>query len=108
MPFSNTWSALQSNLAVGMTIPDWTAARGLLDDSFSIASVTSTHVEIDTPGAQNIQRVPRDDFEVVYNLWQDYCRGAVPRHQIRDLTRFSKYIISIFHWLEGQLGGQLL
>ena len=34
--------------------------------------------------------------------WDDYCAGECPRHRLRDMTRFSKYVISILHHvLEG-------
>lgn len=107
MPFQNAWNTLQRNLTVGTVIPNWTADNGLLGDSFSVAAVTPGHIDVDAPGAQNVQRVPLADFQLVYDLWHDYLRGAVPRREIRDSTRFSKYIISILHWLEDQAGGNL-
>lgn len=107
MPFPNTWNALQGNLEVGTIIPNWIVYSGLLGDSFAVVAVTPTYIEVDTPGAQNLQRVPITDFQVVYNSWNGYCQHAVPRHEIRDSTLFSKYIISILHWLENQVGGQL-
>ena len=107
MPFSATWSALRSNLTLQTSIPNWTADKGLLGDSFTVSGVTPTHVEVDTPGAQNFQTIPDRDFEVVYDVWERYCNGTVPRHEIRDSTRFSKYVISILHWLEGHVGGAL-
>ena len=57
--------------------------------------------------AKNIQKVPSADFETVYNLWQRYRNGQVTRPEIRDATRFSKYVISILYWLQAQCGGQL-
>ena len=107
MPFTATWNALQSNLKAGTSISNWTVANGLLGDTFTVTAVASGHVEVDTPGAQNIQKVPSTDFQTVYNLWQRYCNQQVTRPEIRDATRFSKYVISILRWLEGQCGGQL-
>ena len=106
MPFSATWSALRSNLTLQTSIPNWTADKGLLGDSFTVSAVTPTHVEVDSPGAQNLQTIHRD-FEVVYAVWERYCNGKVPRREIRDSTRFSKCIISILHWLTGHVGGAL-
>jgi hypothetical protein len=107
MPFSATWSALQANLTAGIVVSNWTAAKQLLGDRFTITSVSSSHVQVDTPGALNIQRISSKDFEKVYDCWQKYCARHVPRREIRDSTHFSKYVISIFHWLEGQCGGRL-
>lgn len=107
MPFTATWNALQARLAAGTTIPNWTAANDLLGDAFTVTAVAPDHVEVNTPGAQNVQWVPIADFEAVYNVWEPYCRGRVGRAEVRDRTRFSKYVISILHWLEAQCGGQL-
>jgi hypothetical protein len=87
-------------LAAGTTIPNWTAAKGFLGDAFTVTAVALGHVEVDTPGAQNVQTVPIAAFETVYNVWQPYCCGRVSRPEIRDATRFSKYVISTLHWLE--------
>jgi hypothetical protein len=107
VPFAATWNALQAQLAAGTTIPNWTAARGPLGDSFIVTRVGARHVEVSAPGAQTIQTVPERDFQLVYSVWQPYCQGRVSRAEIRDMTRFSKYVISILHWLEGQCGGRL-
>jgi hypothetical protein len=101
------WSALQGHLSPGTTVSNWTVGNGLLGDTFIVTGVASGHVEVDTPGAKNVQKVPRADFETVYNLWQRYSNRQVTRPEIRDATRFSKYVISILHWLEGQCGGHL-
>ena len=107
MPFGATWEALQTQLVAGTTIRNWTVAKDFLGDSFTVTEVARNHVQVDTPGAQNLQTVPTTDFQTVYDFWPRYCLGDVPRHEIRDATRFSKYVISILHWLEGDCGGRL-
>ena len=44
-----------------------------------------------------------EDFASVYELWNDYIEGDVPRYELRNITRYSKYIISIYHWLETEV-----
>jgi hypothetical protein len=107
MPFINTWRVLQNQLKSNTIIRNWTAHSGFLGDSFTIVSVNRNYIEVDTPRVQTIQKIPQHDFQTVYNLWDDYCAGNVKRHEIRDQTRFSKYIISILHWLQNNCGGQL-
>lgn len=92
-----TLNALQN----GEEIRNWTAFNGYLGDSFHIAAVKPTYVAIETPKAQNIQNIPSREFQLIDQLWDDYVSGCVPRHKIRDLTRFSKYIISILRHLKG-------
>lgn len=106
MSFANTWQALQAAV-LGVTIPNWTMVNGLLGDSFLVAGVAASHIEVASPNAASIQRIPKADFEAVYRVWPAYCIGTHRRQDIRDSTRFSKYIISIYHWLEGRSGGRL-
>jgi hypothetical protein len=107
MAFSNAWTALQNSLSVGTSIANWTADKGLLGDHFTVVAMDSSFIEVDTPNANNLQRVPLCDFELVYKNWVGYTAGKIPRYVLRDGTRFSKYVISILHWLELQLGGAL-
>ena len=104
MPFIDTWNYIQKNLKNGTTINNWTKDKQYLGDQFTIYNVASTQVAIDTPGATNIQYVPQNDFEDVYNIWQQYVSSTHRRYQIRDNTHFSKYIISILKWVENSNG----
>jgi hypothetical protein len=87
-------------LSAGEEIRNWTIHSGYLGDSFRIATVRPTYVEVEAPRAQTIQHIPRADFEKVDPLWDDYVARRLPRHSIRDRTRFSKYIISIIQHLK--------
>lgn len=107
MAFDETWSVLQASLVEGKIIPNWSVAKGLLGDSFTVFDVGVDYIKVKTPGAINIQNIPKRDFETIYYRWSDYCARAVPRMVLRDLTRFSKYIISILRLLEQELGEQL-
>ena len=98
--FDAIWSDLLTNLKVGTEIKNWTAFRGYLGDSMKITSVRKDYIEVKAPKAINPQIVPRDDFQKVWDVWKDYNAQKVQRQEVRDMTRFSKYIISIFHWLE--------
>ncbi len=108
MPFNEAWAVIQGELFVGDHIQNWTAHSGLLGDSLTISVVTPEQITVEAPGARNLQKIPVCDFEDVYNIWDRYIHGITPRGHLRDyLTRYSKYIISIFHWLENERGGQL-
>lgn len=86
-------------LRAGEEIKNWTIYSGYRGDAFRIVAVTPTYVEVEAPRAQTIQHISRSEFEKVDPLWDDYVSRRVPRHAIRDRTRFSKYIISIMHHL---------
>jgi hypothetical protein len=100
MPFSNTWNALHDNLLKGTDIPNWTVHSGNIGESFRVTIISDKFIEVDAPGAKALQRVPRDDFEEIYDRWDDYNRRGLARSEFSTLTRYSKYIISILHWLE--------
>lgn len=96
MSFVKIWSNLQSNLKPGVLIRNWTVAKGYLGDDFKIISISSTHVDVDSPNAETIQRVSKKDFEVMFNNWEQYCSGKVKRQELVSKTRVSKYTMSIF------------
>jgi hypothetical protein len=58
--------------------------------------------EVDAPDAANEHVVSKRDFEVVLKFWKAYKDNQVQRQEIREMTRYSKYVISILHWLESE------
>jgi hypothetical protein len=98
--FDMVWSHLQMKLKPDMVIPNWTAYKGYLGDTMKIFAVRSNYIVIDSPNAKTFQSVPKDNFENVWEVWPDYKAQKVRRYEITDVTRFSKYIIGIFHWYE--------
>jgi hypothetical protein len=103
MSFADTLGALLANLSAMTKIPNWTVDSGLLGNSFCIVSVSLDGVIVEVPNAKNYQRIPMKDFAAVYDLWNGYMEGVVKRNEIRNITRYSKYIISINHWLETEI-----
>jgi hypothetical protein len=98
--FDTVWSYLHTNLKVGTDIKNWTAFHGYLGDNMKVIAIRDNYIEIDAPKAKSVQIVPKDDFEKVWRVWSDYKTQKVRRYELRDVTRFSKYIISILHWYE--------
>jgi hypothetical protein len=107
MAFADTWAALQSRLHVDAVIQNWTVHSGAVGEPFVIEAVGQNVIVVNAPGATTPQLVRRADFEAVYALWDDYIRGATPRSAFTPLTRYSKYVVSILHWLQGLSGGRL-
>jgi hypothetical protein len=100
------WAELQRRLHAGLSIPNWTVANGYLGDEFQIERVIPKAVWVDTPGAKQLQYVPRVAFAKVLPLWPGYKVGGVRRMDLR-ITRFSKYVVSILNWLEQEVGEPL-
>jgi len=97
MVFGSTWQKIQAELRPGISIRNWTAKNGYLDNNFTVTVISPTRIEICAPSAQYPQVIPARDFEAVDTMWERYCAGSIQRQEIRDVTRFSKYIISILH-----------
>lgn len=95
--FEALWHQIQRTTIVSHAIKNWTKDKGYFGGDLIIHRVDSQFVEFDSPNAKNYQRVYKNEFATVYEVWDDYIAGRVKRHQIRDVTRFSKYIISLLH-----------
>lgn len=100
MTLEEMWNELKGRIAPDSQIQNWTADKGYLGDKFIVVAVKGGFVHVVSPGAENVQKIPDQDFVTVLGLWNDYVDGKIGREQIRDRTRFSKYVISILHSLE--------
>lgn len=101
--FDAVWKDLHASLVIGKEIKNWTAYSGYLGDTMNIVDKTSESISVDATRAKNILVVPKEDFKVVWEVWNDYKIEKVKRNELSPLTRYSKYIISIFHWYETEL-----
>lgn len=95
--FEAVWAQLQGSIAPGDTIRNWSRHSGYPGNDFTIRAVTNRFVEIDSPGAANIQHIARGDFARVHEHWNAYNAHMFARSRLRDITRFSTYVISILH-----------
>jgi len=110
MAFNDTMEFIKNNFPAGTEIRNWTAANDYLGDTFTIDTINNDYITVISPNAQNVQNVPVNDFQLVYDMWDQYIDKNIGRAQIRDITRFSKYIISIFHQvsISNENSGKLL
>ena len=98
--FESVFAYLQSNLQADTEIDNWTAFRGYLGNKMRVVSIREGVIQVDSPKARNLQMIPKGDFERIWKVWEDYKRQKVKRFELRDMTRFSKYILSILHWYD--------
>jgi hypothetical protein len=102
--FDHIWDLLQIKLRPQTVIRNWTALKGYLGDTMTIVAVNADSIEVNAPKAKNILVVPITDFETLWEVWPQYKNHRVQRQEIRDMTFYSKYIISILRWLETDNG----
>ncbi len=98
--FESIWNNLRRRLKPGSVVKNWTAFSGYLGDEMTIVKVDGNSILFEAPKAKHLQNVPKEDFEIVWRVWNDYKAQKVKRYELRDMTRFSKYIISLLHWYE--------
>lgn len=98
--FEDIWQRIQRQLRPHTVVRNWTALKGYLGDTMTIVAVNEESIEVNAPKARNALVVPKTDFESLWEVWPHYKNHRVQRQEIRDMTFFSKYIISIYHWLE--------
>jgi len=101
--FETFWEYLQKNLKAGTVIKNWTVDKGYLNDAMIIKALTTSAIYVETPNAKYVQSVPKEDFERVFEVWEDYKVKNFKRSEVRDITRYSKYIISIIDWWEQEI-----
>src|SRR5579859_5410665 len=95
--FEDWWTSLPDRLPRGTTIRTWSQHSGYRGETFAFR-------EIDRDGAfvvePPLRRVSKQDFGMVYRIWEDYCRGLTPRKKITDYTVNSTYIIAVLRWFD--------
>jgi len=101
MPFDQVWDLLNRELASPTPVVNWTAFSGELERGNFTAQMAGDEVICALSSGSEI-RIPREDFATVHAMWPQYVSGEVPRHAIRDVTRNSKYVISILHQFLGE------
>lgn len=77
-------------------VPYWSKAGRTRAGRFKVLGIRGNYVLVE-PETGDIQSIPLKDFLMILSLWKDYIKGVVKRHELRNKTRFSSYIISIIH-----------
>lgn len=100
MSFTSAWRILRMTLTPNTKIRNWSRLKGYLAGSFTIVDVRESDIHIRAGSSMTNQRIPKEDFEAVHQLWADYRMRRAQRQDIRDVTRYSTYILSIYNWIE--------
>ena len=98
--FSIFWSRMTAQLPRKQHIVNWTADKGETGEDFQAGYVSGNYVIVYLD-SRRVLKVPMKDFKIVYDNWDDYSSGIVPRshfvHGPIAESRFTKYTISIIH-----------
>ena len=97
--FRSVWSYLTSHLRAGRKISEPGASRGEFP---TIVSVEADAITVAPPRAKGFVRIPKEDCELIWRYWEDFQAGKVTRGELRELSRFSSYIIRMYQWYAEQ------
>lgn len=96
-PFEDWWASLPSRVPRGTIMRAWSEHSGYRDSTFRF-------MEIDKDGAlvvdPPLRRVSKEDFAMVYRIWDEYCKGVIPRSKITANTVNSTYILGVLRWFD--------
>jgi hypothetical protein len=99
--FNIVWNDIQSRLMTGSTIRVWSVANNYnLNGAFRVEAVEPGAVTVSSDRTSFPRRIAMSDFANVHARWADYCAGRLPRHELRDLSQNTTYIIGILRWRE--------
>lgn len=95
LPWMKYWDRLRSALEKLKRIPNWTRDSGEIGDDFQ--AVAEEHRVLARLPAGGVRTIYYGEMEYIYNQWEGYLAGKVPRGRLATKSLNSKYIISIFH-----------
>ena len=96
IPFHDFWDRLIPQLREIQTIPNWTKDGKMRTEDFQAQYKGGNYIECAIDDGSIIS-VPKKDFHYIYYRWDDYMTDRIKRNNLRDESRYTKYVISIIH-----------
>jgi hypothetical protein len=98
--FRSVWSYLSDHLRSGKKIEDKSTLSASRGESTTIVSIDADSITVAPPRAKGFVRIPKADFELVWRYWSDFQSKKITRTELREHSRFSRYILTLFQWYE--------
>jgi hypothetical protein len=102
--FHTVWADLRNRLSAGMTIKNWSAAKGYTGRDFRIVSVVPGAITVGGGSITVPRHIGRGDFERIHSVWDAYRAGRYPRGEMLSLSQNTTYILSLLYWRESAPG----
>lgn len=100
--FENFWKLVQESLVPKQTIQNWSNANGYLGNEFAIHSIDSNGITVLTIEENRERHIEKSEFQQIFQLWDEYCKGNIKRYELRNININTTYIISIIHFVENK------
>ena len=101
--FEGFWKFCQERLKIGEVIPNWSVSGRIRIAKFKIVEITENSIGYDSPNAKNRQNVYKNEFQQIFNVWDDYKKGCIPRNEIREMNKKTTYIIATIKYVEDMI-----
>jgi len=98
--FRSVWSYLTGHLRSGKKIEDRGTASASRGESTTIVSIEADAIMVAPPRAKGFVRIPKADFEIIWRYWPDFKAQKITRTELREHSRYSRYILTLFQWYE--------
>lgn len=103
LTFEGFWKICQERLNVGDVIPNWSVSGRIQIAKFKIVEITENGIGYDSPNAEYTQNVSKNEFQQIFNVWDDYEKGSIPRHELREMNKKTTYIIATIKYVEDMI-----
>jgi hypothetical protein len=103
--FTVVWGEIRRQLSIGTEIRNWSYDSGYTGKVTHIQDKNYDEIVVTSEGINGKRRISRREFEKLFELWDRYRAGHIPRDEIQEVSRNSTYILSILHWLDEASGG---
>ena len=97
--FDHWWGSLPDRLPRETAIRVWRQNSGYSAQTFKFKGIDRDGALVVDPP---LRRISKEDFAMVYRIWEDYTSGLTPRSKITGATVNSTYIISVLRWFDEQ------
>ena len=98
---SSIWLVLQRNLAIGDVFKTWSVAGRAKEIPFKIEKIDSNEIIIRRLNDGKNYQIFRSSAESIADFWDDYIAGKIKRHELREGSFSSSYVLAIFARLSG-------
>ncbi|MDE2583353.1 MAG: hypothetical protein KGL52_17080 [Rhodospirillales bacterium] len=95
--FESVWRRLGTVAAPGSIVRHWSVAKGYTGGWFRMAAVDRTSCTVFGGAMQGPRRISKADFARIFEVWDGYLAGDVPRRRMTPLSQNSTYVLSILH-----------
>ncbi|MEE9553801.1 MAG: hypothetical protein V3W18_05835 [candidate division Zixibacteria bacterium] len=110
MIFEKFWSVgielIKAKLSEGgskLILDNWRADKGLTGEKFELSGADDDGVDCLSIYASKKINLPKEDFEALYDMWDDYIAGDLNRMDLIDAIPRPAYCVAAMKYLKDNI-----